>query len=170
MDDTDDVSWPALLAQRLGELIYAARKARNMTAVKLAEEAEKIGVPIHRVAITRIERGEQSVAVPELIALGVALDTDWTWWLIKAADGLSIKGESGRRDDLRAILADTNAQIAAMWENLRQAIEAPKHYDLPDALREKLQEDAESYRGMLASLQANRDLILRMLEEVPPGA
>lgn len=169
MDDTD-ASWPAELAQGLGELICAARKARNMTAVKLAEEVEKIGVPIHRVAITRIEKGEQSVAVPELIALGVALDTDWARWLIKATDGLSIKGERDRRVDLRAILADTTAQIAAMQENLNQSVEAPKHYDLPDALRKKLKEDAESYRGMLASLQANRDLILRMLEEVPPGA
>lgn len=170
MDDTSAPDWPAELAKKLGKLIHDARKARGMTAVGLAEEAERIGVPIHRVAITRIEKGEQSIAVPELIALGVALETDWAWWLIRAADGLSINGEPDQRADLRAILADTTAQIDVMQQQLSQAVEAPNHYDLPEALRQKLEADAASYREIVASLQDNRALILRMLEEVPPGA
>jgi ribosome-binding protein aMBF1 (putative translation factor) len=67
-------SWPAELVTRLGEVIAGARKARGMSRVKLAEAAEEIDVPVHRVAITRIEGGQQAVTVPELVALGVALD------------------------------------------------------------------------------------------------
>lgn len=169
MDDTPPV-WPTEIAIRLGELIAKARGKRNMTAVKLAEETERVGVPIHRVAITRIEKGEQVVTVPELIALGVALDTDWTRWLIKAAEGISIKGERQRREQLRGMLANLRQQIAGLEANMDQARAMYLRDSMPEEMRETLDIDLNEYERMIGSLEGHQLTILRLLDELPPGA
>lgn len=76
--------WPSVLSRNLGASIAAAREAKGMSAVKLSEAAAALGVSVHRVAIPRIEKGEQVVTVPELVALGMALEADWAEWLITA--------------------------------------------------------------------------------------
>jgi transcriptional regulator with XRE-family HTH domain len=164
MDD-NSTPWPEELTTRLGELVAAARNARGMSAVKLAEATDQIGVPIHRVAITRIEKGEQVVTVLELIALGAALDADWTGWLIKAAEGLPITSEPDQRADLRIVLADVNEQLATLQRNLFQAVEGPQRLNMPDALRQKMAQDAERYQDMIFELQKNKEMILRLLNE-----
>lgn len=72
------------LNRRLGEQIAAARKARRFSALKVAELAHGLGVTVHRVALSRIEKGEQAATVPQLIALAVVLDSDWLAWLAAA--------------------------------------------------------------------------------------
>lgn len=162
-------AWPSELAKRLGDSISEARKARDMTAVKLAEETESIGVPIHRVAITRIEKGEQVITVPELITLGVALDTDWTRWLIKAAEGLSIKGER-RREELRAMLADLSQQVSGLEFYVDRAREMHGRSSTPELLRQKIEGQIDRYLEMIASLHSDQLVILELLNEIPHGA
>jgi hypothetical protein len=102
--------------------------------------------------------------VPELVALGVALDADWTGWLIKAADGLPIAGERDERAGLRAALADINGELETLQHNLLQAEEGPKHLSMPDVLKEKYAGDAKRYREMIKSLESRRELILTLLD------
>jgi hypothetical protein len=135
-----------------------------MSAVKLAEATGQIGAPLHRVAITRIEAGQQVVTVPELVALGVALEADWMGWLIKAADGLSIAGERDERAGLRAELADINDQLDTVQHNLIQVQEGPKHLQMPEQYRQHLADEAERYREMIKSLESRREVILAMLD------
>ena len=161
VDDTTD--WPAELMTRLGEAIADVRKSRGMSAVRLAEAMEEIGVPVHRVAIARMEAGKQVITVPELMALGAALNADWTGWLINAANGLPIPSERSERAGLRAALADLSDQLDTLQHNLIQAREGPKHLSMPDVLKEKYADDAKRYREMIKSLESRREVILKML-------
>ena len=162
--DDNAEGWAAELMTRLGEAIATARKSRGMSAVKLAEATEQIGVPLHRVAITRIEAGKQVVTVPELVALGVALDADWTGWLIKAADRLPIPSERADRVGLRAALADINERLDTLQHNLIQVEEGPKYLGMPDAYKESLADDAKRYREMIKSLESRRETLLHILQ------
>ena len=103
--------------------------------------------------------------MPELVALGVALDADWTGWLIKAADGLAIAGERDERAGLRAALADVNNQLDTLQHNLLQAEEGPKFLQMPDQYRQHLAEEVERYRQLIESLESRREDILNMLGE-----
>ena len=163
MDDTA-AGWPAELMERLGKAIAAARTASGMSAVKLAEATAVIGVPIHRVAIAKIENGGQVVTVPELVALGVALEADWPYWLTKAVEGLPIEETA----HWRSLLVDVESQMDMLRRNLLRVEEGPKRFDMPDGLRDKLMQDAQQYREMIVSLEAQRKMILSMLDG--PGA
>lgn len=46
----------------------------GVSAVKLSELVGDLGVPIHRVALAKIENGDRDVTVQELVAIAVALD------------------------------------------------------------------------------------------------
>lgn len=59
-DSSDGTPWRDRFAKRLGVEIQATRKQRDMSAVKLSEVTAAIGVPLHRVAITRIEKGNRT--------------------------------------------------------------------------------------------------------------
>ena len=85
--------------------------------------------------------------------------------MIKAAEGLPITGEPDQRADLRIVLADVNEQLATLQRNLYQAAEGPNHLNMPDALRQKMPQDAEPYQDMIAELHRNKEMILRLLNE-----
>jgi hypothetical protein len=78
---------------------------------------------------------------------------------------LPITGEPDQRADLRIVLADVNEQLATLQRNLYQAVEGPKHLNMPDALRQKMPQDAERYQDMIAELHRNKEMILRLLNE-----
>lgn len=59
-----------VLARRLRE----ARGARNWTQQELAAELERLGAPMDRTTIAKIEKGQRQARVEELIALAAALD------------------------------------------------------------------------------------------------
>ncbi|OBK85265.1 hypothetical protein A5649_02660 [Mycolicibacter heraklionensis] len=164
MDDFD--AWPAELAVRLGEAIRAARTARGMSAVKLAEATSRFGAGVHRVAIPRIEAGKQMASVAELISLGLALDSDWLGWLIRATNELPIPV---RRDDdfayYRKLLIDVDGELETLRHNLHQAEQAPLHFQMSDQLREKIAADTVRYRATIAGLEQRRTMILDLLGE-----
>lgn len=71
MDDSErGSSWGGV-----GDAISAARVKAGLSAVQLSNRTRDLGVPIHRVAISKIESGERDVTVSELVVLSVALDT-----------------------------------------------------------------------------------------------
>ncbi|MCV7316311.1 helix-turn-helix transcriptional regulator [Mycolicibacillus parakoreensis] len=165
MGDSNVELWPSELSLRLGEQIEKARRDRGMSAVKLAEATNAAGVGIHRVAITRIERGEQAVTVPELVSLGKALNADWVDWLVAAADGVPhlVGKHDPARVDLRAMLITVEEQLETMRHSLFQAEEGPKKLRMPDAFKERLAADAERYRASIASLEDQRNTLREML-------
>jgi transcriptional regulator with XRE-family HTH domain len=77
--------------ERLGNSIATARSIKGVSRLKLSEATSALGVPIHRVAIAKIENGERDITVTELVALSVALDSDWADWLAKAVDRVPIE-------------------------------------------------------------------------------
>nr|WP_156770662.1 hypothetical protein [Mycobacterium gordonae] len=124
-----------------------------MSYVRLADATEKIGAPVHRVAIPRIEKGEQGVTLPELIALGVALEADWSKWLDRATAGVDIPGARSDRAVLRMLIAEVEEKLETQRHNLFQAEEGPKRLNMPDQYRARLAEEAERYRALIESLE-----------------
>lgn len=61
--------------KQLGSAIAAARKAAALTASAVAELTGDLGVPIHRVALSKIEDGDRVPTVDELLVIAVALNT-----------------------------------------------------------------------------------------------
>lgn len=158
----DDI-WTAELLRELGKQIAASRNAHEISRVKLAELTTDIGAPLHRVALSRVESGEQELTISQLVALGVALNSDWVGWLIRAVGRLSIDGDLAERAALRSALADLNDALERLRHNLLQAEEGPKVFLLPEAFKESLAKDAIQYRGMIESLESRRQTILGML-------
>ncbi|MEN4448090.1 hypothetical protein [Mycobacterium sp. SM3041] len=160
----DSTAWPAELVTRIGQEISAARAASGISAVKLAAATEGLGVPIHRVAISRIEEGKQVVTVPELIALGMALEADWLGWLVRATNGLPVQV---RRIDSAAyyqrLLAEVNDELKALEDSLFQAEQAPIRFQMADQLKDKIAADADRYRAMIVGLKERRAMILEEL-------
>jgi transcriptional regulator with XRE-family HTH domain len=162
----DSHRWPKLLTDRLGATIAAVRKAQKMPASRLSDACAQLGITVHRVAIPRIEQGEQVPTVLEVMAIATALDADWSAWLIKAAEGLPVGGERGQRADLRVVLADINSQLDSVRRSLFQAEQGLRHLNMPDGLRVKLGEDVERYRSMIKNLEEHRYSIIGMLREL----
>jgi transcriptional regulator with XRE-family HTH domain len=163
VDDTDAKDWQRELAVNLGAEIAEARHAQRMSAVKLAATLDTLGLPTHRVAIARIEKGDQVVTVPMLIALAAILGGDWKAWLSNAAGKVSIEAEPSA--DLRVQLAEVNAELQRFEGALVQAEEGPRRLDLPDVLRTRLETDTDRYRSMIKTLREDRDQIMRSLGE-----
>lgn len=65
-------TWQRDLAKRVGEAVKAARG--DMSAVELSAKCEKLGLPIHRTTLSKIEKGRSSFDLAELIVLARALD------------------------------------------------------------------------------------------------
>ncbi|BCP02032.1 hypothetical protein MINTM018_48010 [Mycobacterium intracellulare] len=168
MDDSR--SWPQEVAQRVGEAVRAAREGRNMSYVRLAEATEKIGAPVHRVAIPRIEKGEQGVTLPELIALGVALEADWSKWLDRATAGVDIPGARSDRAVLRMLIAEVEEKLETQRHNLLQAEEGPQRLNVPERYRERLSAEAEGYRQLIKSLEEALERYQRDLREMDEHA
>jgi transcriptional regulator with XRE-family HTH domain len=64
------------LAERVGHAVAARRKALGLTAVELAERTAKLGYPVSRVAISKIENSTRAgkFDVAELLVLAHALE------------------------------------------------------------------------------------------------
>lgn len=160
MDDTAR-NWASAFASRVGEQIAEARSAAGMTAVELAASTERLGVPIHRVAVSRIEKGTQVPSITELVALGMALDGDWLGWLVRAANESPIQVR--RRDNVayyKRLLAEVDEELETVQHNLFQAEKAPIHFDMSIELQKKITADAERYRATIDSLRERREMIL----------
>lgn len=166
MDDTEE-HWPTVLSRHLGASIAAARKASGMSAVKLSEATARTGMSVHRVAIPRIEKGEQVVTVPELIALGNALDADWAAWLIKAAEGAHIASDRAERIKLASTLAEVQTRIAVLTERMKNTRAALSDSGLSEAIRELQKTELSAYEEALESLHAQHDELNAKLGRVP---
>lgn len=164
MDDSG--GWPREVAERVGESVRSAREERGMSYVRLAEATERIGASVHRVAIPRIEKGEQGVTLPELIALGVALEADWSKWLDRATAGVDIPGARSDRAVLRMLIAEVEESLEAQRHNLFQAEEGPKRLNMPERYREQLVDEARRYRELIGSLEEARDRYLKDLRKM----
>lgn len=71
MENTQD--WQRALSSRIGAAIQRERKERDLSAAKLASRCAELGLPIHRVTITKIEGGRSSFDLGELIVIAAAL-------------------------------------------------------------------------------------------------
>ncbi|HME03342.1 MAG TPA: helix-turn-helix domain-containing protein [Solirubrobacteraceae bacterium] len=60
----------AIFARRLRE----ARNARRWTQQDLADAVDKLGAPMDRTVLARLEKGQREVRLDELVALAAALD------------------------------------------------------------------------------------------------
>jgi transcriptional regulator with XRE-family HTH domain len=69
-------TWQLELAGRFGAAVQARRKALKITAQQLAERTRKLGYPVTRVAISKIETNNRAgkFDLAELFVLSVALD------------------------------------------------------------------------------------------------
>ncbi|GJO16736.1 hypothetical protein NJB1507_05110 [Mycobacterium marinum] len=154
----DSAGWPKQVAVRLGEAVKSARESRGISYVKLAEATELLGAPVHRVAIPRIEKGEQGVTVPELIALGVALEADWSKWLDRATAGIEmvIPGAKSDRAFLRKFIADLDEELERQRHSLFQEEEGPKHLSIPQQYVKTLADQAAQRRKHIETLEKQR--------------
>jgi transcriptional regulator with XRE-family HTH domain len=168
MDDSR--SWQQEVAERVGAAVRSAREERGMSYVRLAEATEKVGAPVHRVAIPRIEKGEQGVTLPELIALGVALEADWSKWLDRATAGVDIPGARSDRAVLRMLIAEVEEKLEIQRHNLFQAEEGPKHLNMPEKYRERLIDEVQRYRELIGSLEIARDRYVKDLRKMDDDA
>jgi transcriptional regulator with XRE-family HTH domain len=57
----------------IGENVRRARAAAGLEPREVAQRLQSVGIPMTPRALTRLERGEQRVAVGDLLALGTAL-------------------------------------------------------------------------------------------------
>jgi len=166
MDDTEE-RWPTVLSRHLGALIATARKASGMSAVKLSDATARLGMSVHRVAIPRIERGEQVVTVPELIALGNALDADWAAWLIEAAEVANIASDRAERIKLASTLADVQTSIAVLTERMKFTRATLSDSGLSEAIRGLQETELSAYEEALESLHAQHDELTSKLGRAP---
>jgi transcriptional regulator with XRE-family HTH domain len=67
---TKAITAGAVFAERLRE----ARNARGWRQQDLADEMGKLGMPMDRTTIAKLEKGQREVRLDELVALAVALD------------------------------------------------------------------------------------------------
>lgn len=58
-----------------GTAMERARSAADLSLAKLADRCRDLGVPIHRVALGKIEAGERTPTVDEMTVIAVALNT-----------------------------------------------------------------------------------------------
>ena len=139
-----------------------------MSYVKLSEATERIGAPVHRVAIPRIEKGEQGITVPELIALGVALEADWSKWLDRATAGIDIAIPGARSDRafLRKFIADLDDELEQQRHSLFQEEEGPKQLSIPERYAKTLAEQAARRREHIQTLEKQRARYAAELERL----
>ncbi|BDE01475.1 helix-turn-helix domain-containing protein [Mycolicibacterium fortuitum] len=163
MDDRNP--WVEALQTELGKIISEARTGQKMSAVKLSEATAQLGVPIHRIAITRIEKGEQSPTVPEMVALAVALKEDWIGWLIRATNGIDVGGVLHAYSDWRTSLTDIGEQLTTAKRNLQQVDWAIKNLRMPDRLRQQREADRQRYEETVTSLRQQYAEFVRLLDE-----
>lgn len=146
-----------MLVRYLGESIAAARKEKGMSAVKLSEATAAIGMGVHRVAIPRIEKGEQVVTVPELIALGIALDADWSLWLMDATESADIGDTRSARMQLEAAMQELEREIAAVTKQAESASrDLQSQTAMPERIRKLREVDLAGYETLLNSLLSQR--------------
>lgn len=68
-------TWSARLTHSIGEQIRRHRLEQHMTVQSLADRCAESGLPMGRVAITKLERGmREGVSVAELVVLASVLD------------------------------------------------------------------------------------------------
>lgn len=163
----DDIraDWPEELSRYLGEAIAAARTAKGMSAVRLSDETAALGMGVHRVAIPRIERGEQVVTVPELIALGMALEADWSRWLLDATEHADVRNSRGDLLRLEAALAELDHEIEAVTSQIAAARAALASTELKSHrhMREWRKANLESYEEILTSLHNQRGAVEELI-------
>jgi hypothetical protein len=167
VSDTE-ADWPIKLMKQLGEAIADARRTRELSAVKVSELTEALGVPIHRVAISRIEKGEQAVTVPELVALATALQTDWSGWILDATKGLNIEHERDARVDLRAALSSLDQQLESL-SSVAALDEQSLILRIPASLEDSRAARLERMRELIASTQKQREGIALLLARGNPS-
>lgn len=69
-----DKKWPFSWTCVVGEAVRNHRKARGWSAQALADECAKVGMPMQRTAISKLENGSrESITVGELFVLARAL-------------------------------------------------------------------------------------------------
>ena len=75
-------------SERFGRRLQELRKqTRGWSQQRLADELVKIGWPLDRTAIAKIEKAQRGVSVDDLVALAVALNVSPGWLLAPAEAG-----------------------------------------------------------------------------------
>ncbi|WP_285031981.1 helix-turn-helix transcriptional regulator [Mycolicibacterium sp. lyk4-40-TYG-92] len=100
--DSDVDGW----RKRIGKALEDARKRSGLSAVQLSARTRELQVPVHRVAITKLESGERDITVAELLVLAMALNT--------APVGLLCPGPYGKNVALLPGV-ETSQFVAAQW-------------------------------------------------------
>jgi transcriptional regulator with XRE-family HTH domain len=192
-DNLDD--WPAELSRRIGAALYAARDAKDMSAVKLATRTAELGFPIHRVAISKLESGERPITVPELITLAAALDTvplalllptttDATIEILPGSEmtgaaaigwftgttsatpaGVTRDRSATSRLELTMRLNEVDEHLDIQRRNLFQVESSLQTFTMREELKEHQQERVSQTRELVKSLEGQRDSILHLLAE-----
>ena len=159
--------WPALLIRYLGEAISDARKAKKLSAIGLSEETAVAGLRVHRVAIPRIERGEQVVTVPELISLAIALDASWSSWLSDAAERAHVGEASGEQVKLERVLQALTEEVVSTAERISfiSALLAPES-GLPETIRDLLRAEVAEHVETLKAMNGQQEALQKEIERI----
>ncbi len=62
------------VGRSIGRAVKREREALGLSAVRLAAKTRELGVPIHRVALGKIEDGDRDVTAQELLVIAAVLD------------------------------------------------------------------------------------------------
>ncbi len=126
---------PATVRDVYSRRLGAIRRGRGWTQQQLADEMARVGFPINRATIAKIEAGKRPMEVSELVAFATAFDVSPASLFLPLGEG----------KEIQLVIADTvaltdgvtvDAETAALWvggdapldpANLRTyALESPR--------------------------------------------
>jgi transcriptional regulator with XRE-family HTH domain len=115
--DAGAKAWELELAGRIGAAVQARRKALKLTAQQLAERTKRLGYPITRVAISKIEGNMRAgkFDIAELLALAQALELPPVSLLYPGAADQDVQMLPGRHMSTFDAVAGFNGGAGPIW-------------------------------------------------------
>lgn len=163
MENTDD-DWKSTTAARIGRAVKDRRDNLGLSAVRLAEQCAKLGHPIHRVTISKIEKGRGSFEIADLLILAAALEVPPILLLYPDLPDGEVEVRPGRRERSSKAMswfADGKGQFKRDIEDVRTYVElkakvgaanllAKTNYSTDDIEElDEMRDELEGLRGWL---------------------
>ena len=126
---TPDRPWPAGLTRVTGRLIKGYRKARQLSAERLAEGVSELGLRYTRTQVTNLESGRRdSITVGEVLAFAAVLDVPPFLLLVPLGQDEEVEALPGRMTDAWQVYRWMNGEVPT--DQLRPAAERDpsEHY------------------------------------------
>ena len=157
---------------QFGDLLLDARRKRDLSQRKLAEQLTEYGVPIDASAIMRMENGQREPKLSEAFALAAYLNFSLAS-LEFAPKNTRLEYRSSRDAACRALLAAREAVVecarqAGHAQNLWDELDFETNYPDEEPVEQGLY-DVATWDGHLAETVASEEYIAHLLGLVSAG-